>query len=199
MKHKTNSINEIVAITGGSGFVGTNVPKLLSSKGYEIVNYDLVEPTKIVNNETYVKCDITDVSQLSVRWRDVDYVIHLAALVGVTECQASPPFSTLINFIGTQNICEVVRKQNRSCSIVFAGSSAVYGDPGSDYPTMTEFTPLSPLSFYGLQKMWSENILKQYAKDFGMRSTALRFFNIFGTGQNIHHPILESFQNSVIV
>lgn len=188
MKQKENLVKKSVAITGGSGFVGTCLREFLSSKGYRIYNYDLVEPKSKMSSETYFKCDITDASGLGSVWIDADYVIHLAAVVGVTECQVSPVFSNLTNFIGTQNVCEVVRKQAVIGPIVFASSSAVYGNPDTKKNPITETQLLNPLSFYGSQKKWSEDLLRLYVKDFGLRATALRFFNIFGIGQKYSSP-----------
>jgi UDP-glucose 4-epimerase len=120
----------------------------------------------------------------------VSAVIHLAACVSVPACDLDPAGSAETNVGGTRNLLEAIRsEQNRQDSIlpmIFASSAAVYGNL-AELPAQ-ESTPRAPLGNYGAQKAAAEDLMKIYSSIYGIHGRALRFFNVYGVGQDPSSP-----------
>ena len=178
-----------IGITGGSGFIGTNVANALKAK-YEVVIFDRHKP-KIEDIE-FIKGDIIDDS-IKKAFEDCDVVIHLAAAVGVKITEEDPILTLNTNILGTKNVLEAC-KSNNVKKIILASSSEVYGEPLKT--PIEESDPAIPITGYGVSKIAAEEYVKAYAVNFGLKHTILRFFNVYGPGQSKDFVIPEFVNNA---
>ena len=194
-----------VLITGGSGFIGGWLGRLLRDRGFEVSNLDLVEPDSTLSGIDYFKSDVRNKSEfrkiLGYGW---DAVYHFAAIVSVPECEKYPDQSFETNYSSTITLLESVRSLARAPVVFFASSAAVYGDLCQKNMRLREDLSLpAPTSYYGLHKYASEQSVRLYCKSFGIRGMSFRFFNVYGPGQKGDSPysgviskFKESFKNN---
>lgn len=180
-----------ILITGGSGFIGTHLTRLLLSQGHQVCILDLKAPKHPPHSQlTWVPGDIRKPEDLRAALaQPVDFVFHLAAIVSVPECENDPEGSSRTNVEGTRNVADaIVASPRPRTPLAFASSAAVYGDACKDgyplYPLTEELETLEPISHYGRQKLASERLIRKLVKDRGLRALSLRFFNVFGEGQD---------------
>jgi UDP-glucose 4-epimerase len=170
---------ERVLVTGGGGFIGRKVVKELLRRNYEVRIFDLSE-----RNMAGVDCDYTgtilDPYELSRAIRGCDYVIHLAAVLGVQRTDSNILECLLINIQGTVNVLEACVKE-RVKKIVFSSSSEVYGE--QEIQPISENAPLNPKSSYAVSKIVGEQYLKAYSQRYGIAYNITRFFNVYGEDQ----------------
>lgn len=165
-----------IAIIGGSGFVGHNLTELLINKGYSVTVLDKIKPKLDVE---FRNTDIKDKKILINNLKNIDTVIHLAALVGVDSCRLNEDEVIEINFEGTKNVVEAC-KENKITKLLFSSSSEVYGD-GITCPFEEKDVKL-PKSAYGKAKLKSEEYLRKEATEtFTVR--VVRYFNVYGPSQ----------------
>ncbi len=181
-----------VLVTGGAGFIGSHlVPRLLSKK-YSVVVLDNLFSGKLNNlkesqnnpNFKFIRGDIRDKQVLVDALRDVDAVVHLAALIDVAASFVDPLGTNEVNVAGTVNLLQTAVK-NKVKRFVFASSTAVYGD-AKTLP-VKEDTVLKPISPYAASKAAGEAYCSVFAGCYGLDAVALRFFNVFGLG-NENNP-----------
>lgn len=156
-----NKFNRIL-ITGGAGYVGVPTVSLLLEKGYKVRVFDNLMWTGDVllpffsnPNFDFIKGDIRDKKQLAEAFKNIDAIIHLAAIVGFPACRKHPKESRQINVGGTQNIVDLA---DGKIPLIFSSTGSAYGKVIEKY--CTETTPLNPLSHYGKQKVEAEEIIK---------------------------------------
>lgn len=168
-----------VLITGGSGLVGINLTKLLLSKNrYKITVVDLVPPkNKGIN---FIKADFANAKIMLPLLKRTDYLIHLAAMVGVDNCRLHPKKVYQVNYINTKKIIDWAIKSGIK-KIVFSSSSEVYGN--SKAIPFKEDTTLFPISDYAKYKLLIEQYLKKMTQKNGFKVSIIRFFNVYGPGQ----------------
>ena len=166
-----------ILITGGSGFIGSNIAKQLNRSIKEVTILDKnMLPTILVNdNFHFLNLDLN--SEMPVI--DHDVVIHLASQVGSYDSTKNPSqcFSTNVN--GTINLCNNI-DTSKVKKIIFASSMAVYGNGLS----LKEDDPKEPQSPYGISKLASEKYLKYFCKENKIGLSIMRIFNCYGPGQN---------------
>lgn len=178
-------------ITGGAGFIGSNIAHSLLKKGHKVVIFDNFSSGSLDNLKDIkkqikiIKGDITDLKQLKSAFKGVDYVYHHAALVSVAQSMEKPQDTQKINIEGTNNVLEAA-KQTGVKRVLLASSSAVYGN-GKQIP-YKENGPTDCQSPYAASKLIGEELLKMYNKAFGLNTVMVRYFNVFGTGQNPNSP-----------
>lgn len=178
-------------VTGGAGFIGSHVVDALIERGDHVVVIDDFSTGKRANLEQHANS-----KQLEIVEHDVStpltidakpaLIVHLAAQVSVVNSIANPTFDMRVNYGGTLNVLEYARACSAKPKIVFASSAAIYGDV-SEMPVAEE-TATRPLSPYGVHKLSSEHALAAYASTHGVRSAALRFFNVYGPRQDPSSP-----------
>jgi len=172
------------AVTGGAGFVGNNIVKLLVSKGHNVVVIDNLHTGKKENlNEILEKIefyneDIRNLSKLESILKDVDGIFHEAALTIVQESFQKEKEYFDVNVKGTENIFKIAKKFKKK--VVYASSSSIYGDT-EEIPIKENFER-KPINPYGQTKLEKEFLAEKYTKE-GVSIIGLRYFNIFGKGQ----------------
>lgn len=166
-----------IIITGGSGFIGSNIANNLKKK-YDVTIFDIVEPKD--NDLKFVKGSINDPDIVNDAIKNHDVVIHLAASLGVINTEENPVSTLDTNIIGTRNVLESC-KINKIKKIIFSSSSEIYGEPIKT-PIEEKDRPI-PITMYGVSKLASEEYIKSYSKIFGFNYTVFRLFNVYGDQQ----------------
>lgn len=176
-----------VLITGGAGFIGSNLVTLLVKQNVDVRVYDSLVSGKrdrLPADVDFVQGDIRDGKALSSAMKDVTHVVHLAALVSVSESMADPVSTSSVNVAGAETVLFLAYKANVG-RFVYATSAAVYGDEPS--LPKKESSPLRPQSPYALSKVENELQAEMYGRVFGLPTIGLRFFNVYGPGQAGNH------------
>lgn len=174
-------------VTGGAGFIGSNIVKGLVEKGYQVRVLDNFATGQRSNIEPYIKDieliegDIRDFWTVVKATKGIDYILHQAALPSVPRSIDNPLTTTEVNINGTLNILEAARF-NEVRRIVYASSSSVYGD-SPEMPKNEEMKPM-PKSPYAITKLAGEEYCMSFHNLYGLETVALRYFNVFGPRQN---------------
>lgn len=181
--------NSVFLVTGGAGFIGSNLCEAILKMGYKVRCMDDLSTGKQKNvdlfiddpNYTFIKSDIKNLDACLAATDGVDYVLNEAAWGSVPRSIEMPVFYCANNILGTVNMMEAA-KQNGVKTFVYASSSSVYGDePNLPKTEGREGNLLSP---YALTKMADEEWAKQYTMHYGLRTVGLRYFNVFGRRQD---------------
>lgn len=177
-----------VLITGGAGFIGSHIAEQCILAGHEVVAIDDLSSGKVENlpdGALFRKIDISDSQAIQGIFNEVkpDCVIHQAAQISVSRSVREPDHDAMINIIGLINTLKASVEQ-KVRSFVFASSGGVlYGDV---YSPADENTPAMPVSPYGISKLTGEYYLKFFSREFGLRTVALRYANVYGPRQDPH-------------
>jgi len=181
-----------VVVTGGAGFIGSNLCRTLLEQGVKVTAFDNLYSGKIDfikdlldNGLSFVQEDIRDRTALEKATKDCKVIFHLAAQTSVPFSMENPKEDCEINVVGTLNVLEAARKAG--ARVVFASSCAVYGNP-EKRPTPETF-PTHPIAFYGLTKLLGENYCRFYQETYGLEVVMLRIFNVYGP--NCHGAIYD--------
>ena len=181
--------NSLFLVTGGAGFIGSNLCEAILKLGYRVRCLDDLSTGKMKNVEMFkgnpgyefIKGDIKDFETCMKACEGVDYVLNQAAWGSVPRSIEMPLFYCANNIQGTLNMLEAAR-QNKVKKFVYASSSSVYGDePNLPKKEGREGNLLSP---YALTKMCDEEWAKQYTMHYGLDTYGLRYFNVFGRRQD---------------
>lgn len=181
--------NSVFLVTGGAGFIGSNLCEAILNLGYKVRCLDDLSTGKQENvelflenpNYTFIKGDIKDIDICMNACAGVDYVLNQAAWGSVPRSVEMPLFYCANNTQGTVNMMEAAR-QNGVKKFVYASSSSVYGDePNLPKTEGREGNLLSP---YALTKRCDEEWAKQYTRHYGLDTYGLRYFNVFGRRQD---------------
>ncbi len=188
-KHLVFTENSLFLVTGGAGFIGSNLCEAILDMGYRVRCLDNLSTGKQANvdmfmghsNYEFMKGDIKDLDTCMKACEGVDYVLNQAAWGSVPRSIEMPLFYCANNIQGTLNMMEVAR-QNGVKKFVYASSSSVYGDePNLPKIEGREGNLLSP---YALTKRCDEEWAKQYAMHYGLPTIGMRYFNVFGRRQD---------------
>lgn len=178
-------------VTGGAGFIGSNIVGELVRRGETVRVLDNLSTGHIENlasvrqKVAWHEADIRDLGSIRVDFEGVDYVIHLAAIPSVPRSVADPLTANSVNIDGTLNVLLAARDASVK-RLVFAASSAAYGDhPALPRVESQEPRPLSP---YALTKLTGEYYCRIFTRVYGLETAALRYFNIFGPRQSPDSP-----------
>ena len=172
-------------VTGGAGFIGSHLSRFLVKNNHEVLIIDnLIRGTlnnidEIKDDVEFYKVDISNYNEIDAVVDSVDGIFHEAALASVPQSFKEPERYQEVNAIGSENIFKLGEKHN--AKIVFASTSSVYGDQ-TKFP-VNENAQTNPLNPYGQSKLEAEKFASKYAAK-GLRVIGLRYFNVFGIGQN---------------
>ncbi len=181
-----------VLVTGGAGFIGSNLVDCLLAKGYAVRVLDDLSMGKRSNlplDNPHLELLVGSVADATLVSRAVagcHAVVHLAAVASVQASVDDPVATHQSNFVGTLNVCEAMREHGVK-RVLFASSAAVYGNNG-DGVAIDEDTPKAPLTPYAVDKLASEQYLEFYRRQHGLEPAIFRFFNIFGPRQDPSSP-----------
>ncbi|WP_094226525.1 SDR family oxidoreductase [Methanolobus psychrotolerans] len=176
-----------VAVTGGAGFIGSNIVERLVSYGNEVVVIDNFLTGRMENIGVFkddirlVNGSIQDLGLLRTEFKGVDYVLHQAALPSVPRSIDDPIATNQNNIDGTLNVL-VAAKDSGVKRVVYAASSSAYGNTLT-LPKHEGMSP-DPLSPYAISKLAGEQYCKVFYDIYGLETVALRYFNVFGPRQD---------------
>lgn len=157
-----------ILVTGGAGFIGSNLIKELKNQGFDIVsldNYSTGDKKNEIPGVTYINDDILNIFKLNL---DFDFCFHLAAQSRVQPSFDAPQESLRVNVNGTSAVMEWAKDNN--VKVIYAGSSSKHHEP-SDSP-------------YAMYKFLGEEICKLYKKSYNVKVEIARFYNVYGPGEN---------------
>jgi UDP-glucose 4-epimerase len=175
-------------VTGGAGFIGSSLARALLARGERVRIIDNFSSGRrenladIAGRIELVEADILDRAALARALDGVEVVFHEAAIPSVPKSMAEPVENHAANATGTLEVLEQARRAGGVRRVVYAASSAAYGDE----PTLpkVETMPPAPISPYGASKLAGEYYCQVYARAYGLETVCLRYFNVFGPRQD---------------
>ena len=199
-----SSVFESALVTGGAGFIGSHLVEALVADGCRVTVLDDLSSGResnlvpVAGRITFMRGSICDRESVMQAAAGCEVVFHLAAVVSVPKTVDDPLGSAAVNETGSLNVLEAARGA-RARRVVFASSSAVYGDD----PTLPkrEDMPPKPLTPYAVQKLVVEYYLSVYQSLYGLETVGLRFFNVFGPRQDPSSPysgVISIFMNKAL-
>lgn len=176
-----------ILVTGGVGFIGSNICRVLVRREAEVLVLDNFSTGKeenlagVCNQVEIIKEDITDLKMVRKVVQNVDYILHQAALPSVPRSVKDPLSSNQANVVGTLNILLAARDAGVK-RVIYASSSSVYGDSPL-LPKKEDMNP-APLSPYAVSKLSGEYYCQVFYSVYGLETVILRYFNVFGPHQD---------------
>ena len=179
-------------VTGGAGFIGSNLVDKLIDGGHEVIIFDNLSTGQQKNINPKAKFFLIDIAHqpyfenktMKDIMSGVDVVFHLAALARVQPSIENPIEYHNTNINGTLNMLDACRKYGVK-RFVFSSSSSVYGDVREEDLPTSENSELNPMSPYALHKLVGEQYCKLYSELYGLETVSLRYFNVYGERQPI--------------
>jgi nucleoside-diphosphate-sugar epimerase len=176
-------------VTGAAGFIGSHLSRELLDRGHEVRGFDNFatgDPARADalsdrDSFEFVEGDLRDEAAVEAAVEDIEWVFHQAAVPSVPRSVENPKQTTTANCVGSTDLLVAARDADVE-SVVVASSSSVYGS-GGGLPKR-EDQPPDPESPYALSKYWTERLAVQFSDLYGLDTVALRYFNIFGPGQD---------------
>lgn len=183
-----------ILVTGGAGFIGSHVTKLLLDAGHQVVVLDNLSTGHKEALDPRAKLVVGDIAgPPKTALKNIDAIIHLAGLIIVPESVKDPAKYCQNNVLGTVNLLTLA-KDTGVKKVIFSSSACVYGTP-KKLP-ITEDAPLAPDNPYGATKASIEVFLQAFHANFGLDVTVLRYFNPYGPGE-MHQPETHAIPNFV--
>jgi UDP-glucose 4-epimerase len=172
-------------VTGGAGFIGSNVVRLLIEAGYDVVVLDSLvsgyrKNLKTFPAVTFIQADVRDQSALKRALDGTELIFHLAASVGNVRSIEQPVEDSDVNVIGTIRLLEAARSAGVK-KIVCSSSAAIFGELRR--LPIDEEHPTEPDSPYGVSKLAEEKMCLAYSRLYGLEAVCLRYFNVYGVNQ----------------
>lgn len=202
MKHNLSLFykNRPVLVTGGAGFIGSQLVDALVELGAHVTVLDNFSTGtrenlgSVQNRIKLIHGDITNFETCLDATRKAEVIFHLAALVSVPESCKNPHACHTINVTGTHNLLEAARQQTKTTpkKLIFSSSAAVYG---AHEGICSETTPSIPCSPYGFSKLMGELYCQQYTSMYGVETTVLRYFNVYGPRQKANTGVVAHFKH----
>ena len=177
-----------VLVTGGAGFIGTNLARRLAREGHDVLILDNLSTGREENvldlvqsgAAKLIKGDVRDVGLASTTMIDVEAVVHLAAVISVPYSVSHPEVTNEVNVSGTVNLLKAAVRSGAS-RFIHVSSCAVYGE--AKYLPIDENHPKAPMSPYAASKLCSEAYCEAFHEAYGLNTSTLRLFNVYGPYQ----------------
>jgi UDP-glucose 4-epimerase len=191
-------------ITGGAGFIGSNLTRYILDKGHDVVVLDNFSTgkwqnlTEILDKITLITGDVRDRETVDKAVDGVGAVFHEAAIGSVPRSVKEPGFSHSNNVNGTVNVLEAARNAGIK-RVIFAASSSAYGDQPTS-PKVETMNPM-PISPYAANKVACEMYMQAYHAAYGMETVCLRYFNVFGPRQDpfgAYAAVIPAFVSNIL-
>ena len=173
-------MSDSILVTGGAGFIGSHiVERLAKTAGRKIVVYDVNAEEKRAGNVIHVPGNIFDADKLLkvMRREAVSQVVHMVGLASIPDCRKEPDRSFRLNVSSVHSIVDAMRLTDAE-RLIFPSTAAVYGDITE--PRVKEGVEPKPTNIYGCHKLAAELLIRGYAEDYGLDTTILRIFNVYG-------------------
>ena len=172
-------------VTGGAGFIGSNIVRLLLAEGHQVVVLDNLlsgyrQNLDALPEAEFVEADVRDAAAVERCAAGVEVIFHLAASVGNTRSIENPIEDSEINVLGTLRVLEAARKAGVR-KVVFSSSAGIFGELKT--LPIREDHPVEPDSPYGASKLGAEKLCLAYAKLYELEAVCLRYFNVYGVNQ----------------
>ena len=180
-------------VTGGAGFIGSNLVDALLARGDEVTVVDNLSTGRRANLDPalaagaeLVELDIREGAALSelARERKPERIFHLAAQIDVRKSLEDPAFDAAINVGGTANVLEAARASECGRIVSISTGGAIYGEGEGQQLPLPEEAPIAPLSAYGQSKYAAEGYLALYERLYGLSGVSLRLGNVYGPRQD---------------
>jgi UDP-glucose 4-epimerase len=170
-------------VTGGAGFIGSNVVRLLLQAGHDVVALDDLSSgfrENLPSEVAFVEADVRDAGAVRLAARGCSTTFHLAASVGNKRSIDDPRHDAEVNLVGMVSVLEVAHAE-RIAKVVFSSSAGIFGELKT--LPIAEDHPQDPDSPYGVSKLAAEKLALVYNKLYGMHNVCLRYFNVYGPHQ----------------
>ncbi|CAF0900282.1 unnamed protein product [Adineta steineri] len=189
MSSDTESPKRKIVITGGAGFIGSQLGSELHRRGHEVILLDNMSfghlDNLIVDGKTFGQLVVKDIRDpdLKTVFTGAHTVFHFAGVAALPVCQSEPQYAYDVNVSGTANVLEAARLSGVS-RVIFSSTSAVYENNTHEVDTYKETDSIQPDLIYSMTKAASEDVCKAYSKNYNMDIIICRFFNVYGPHQD---------------
>lgn len=189
-----------ILITGGAGFIGSNLAKRLVSDGHQVVVLDNLLRGNKLDKDTFekidfIKGDVRNLDTLIKASQGCDLIFHFAAVLGVDIVADNPVETMDVEVIGTRNVVHAA-EQNNIKKIMYASTSGIYGHSAIEN-ALTEEVLVDPRTSYAMAKRYNEIYLASHHEEKGLDVIALRFFNVYGWNQDNRMVIPRFFEQAI--
>jgi nucleoside-diphosphate-sugar epimerase len=189
-----------ILITGGAGFIGSNLAKRLVDDGHSIVVLDSLLRGNKLDKNTYskvefIKGDTRDLDVVIAASKNCDVIFHFAAVLGVDIVADNPVETMDVEVIGTRNVVEAAFINNVK-KIMYASTSGIYGHSAIE-SALTEEVLVDPRTSYAMAKRYNEIYLASHHQEKGLNVTSLRFFNVYGGNQDTRMVVPLFFEQAM--
>ncbi len=187
-------------ITGGAGFIGSNLAKRLVQEGHQVIVLDSLLRGNKLDKETYaqidfIKGDVRDLPTVINASKNCDIIFHFAAVLGVDIVADNPVETMDVEVIGTRNVVEAAFVNNVK-KIMYASTSGIYGHSAIEN-ALTEEVLVDPRTSYAMAKRYNEIYLASHHEEKGLNVISLRFFNVYGSNQDTRMVVPRFFEQAM--
>lgn len=188
-----------VLITGGAGFIGSNLTKRLINDGHEVIVIDNLLRGNKIDKSTFsqikfIKGDVRDYNTVKDAAKGCDIIFHFAAVLGVDVVADNPVETMDVEVIGTRNVVQAA-EENSVSKILYASTSGIYGHTAIEN-ALTEEVLVDPRTSYAMAKRYNEIYLASHHEEKGLNAISLRFFNVYGYNQDNRMVVPRFFEQA---